>query len=92
MNYQILPVHFDRAAILDDWEDPLKPLVNRFWSNITVDFDTDYIIRVRGKRSLHCVAYINLFFIRWLRWTRAPAGASTRERPLYSQSPSFTGH
>lgn len=40
-----------KERVLDDWEDPITPLVSRYWANITVEYDTQYLIKVKRLRS-----------------------------------------
>ena len=51
MNFSVVPVNFERKKLLDDWEDMTlvgKPVLSKYSAKISVDFDTDYVIRVRG--------------------------------------------
>ena len=43
------PVFYERKAVLDNWKDPIKPMVNKYWTNISVEFETAYIIRVKTQ-------------------------------------------
>lgn len=45
-NFTFSPVTFERKALLDDWEDSIKPLLSKYSSSFVVEYDTDYIIRV----------------------------------------------
>ena len=45
--FSVVPVSFQKKEVLDDWHDPLKPLPSKYVSNFTVEYDTEYEIRVR---------------------------------------------
>ena len=51
LNFSVVPVNFERKKLLDDWEDMTlvgKPVLSKYSAKISVDFDTDYVIRVRA--------------------------------------------
>ena len=52
LQYSIAPVSLQRKKLSDRWEDSLKPFLIKYSAEITVDYDTKYVIRVRSKWDL----------------------------------------
>ena len=80
--FSVAPVTFQKKKVLDDWQDPLKPLPSKYVSNFSVEYDTDYELRVRflpfakpGKETMP------IFQERPWWWTRARDGESPKGAP-----------
>ena len=47
VKYSSSPVLFEMKKFLDEWEDSMRPLTMVYYTKIPVEYDTNYIFRVR---------------------------------------------
>ncbi|TRY79983.1 hypothetical protein TCAL_05143 [Tigriopus californicus] len=73
---KVAPVAMFKERVLDDWEDPITPLVSRYWANITVKYDTKYLIKVFAVDK-------------GTGWGESEGKAIVSSKPIYFQSRAF---
>eukprot|EP00095_Tigriopus_kingsejongensis_P010964 snap_masked-scaffold129_size324999-processed-gene-2.2 protein:Tk10964 transcript:snap_masked-scaffold129_size324999-processed-gene-2.2-mRNA-1 annotation:"hypothetical protein SPN3US_0162" len=73
---KIAPVAMQRDTLLDDWEDPITPLIIRYGANITVDVNTEYLITVFAVDK-------------GAGWGESEGKAIVSSKPIFYQSRAF---
>ena len=46
INYSSAAVRIGRKNLLDEWKDSVRPLETIYYAKVTVEFDSNYVIRV----------------------------------------------